>query len=568
MSEETGERQAPRNNKRKRPKSFFQKAKKFQKQGRFGMGYRLDEDTYAYFVRILETYKAGFETDEDKNVFVNNVFMEMDGNEIDYSSNQIGCRVIETLMPFASDEILQKFLTAFGESLRGLCSDRFASHIVEALLMESTKRSFSDKDGETYKKFSIKYSKFLLNNLEDYIKDTYGNHTLRAVLYALSGVPKTGEATEEEIELPEEYTAILNDFGGRLVLWPHLKDLAYEELPSGLLQVMLKVQSKVNPKLARRYVKRFIEESFVAEQVFVSKPCTMLLEATLQYSTEEEYGELHKKCFENKIAELALNRNTNYSVQRLLEFAKGKEVLEGIFVELDEKFKEILEAGHPAVLQALGKACKNLGAKQGPYMNAMMKAFDCHEPNERQSKFVMCMSRFKKYDDVVADAGNDLEKEILNIHGTVILQHMLEFNKPIKLVNALFAMDATELQGLFSNSKGSHIIDTYFKSKWIGEKNKEKLIQKMQGCYQQLASSKYGSRSFDALWEAASDKWKTTIMNELSSKDAAWSNSQFGKIIAFKVNLLLYKRNREEWKINCGKPAKTKKDLVKDVLES
>lgn len=52
--------------KRKRKKTFLQNARKYAKKGYFGRGSRLDEDTYQYFVRIMEAYNNGFPSEEEK----------------------------------------------------------------------------------------------------------------------------------------------------------------------------------------------------------------------------------------------------------------------------------------------------------------------------------------------------------------------------------------------------------------------------------------------------------------------------------------------------------------------
>lgn len=53
-------------NRRKRKKSFLKNARKYGKKGCYGRGSQLDADTYQYFVRILEAFKEGFPSDEDK----------------------------------------------------------------------------------------------------------------------------------------------------------------------------------------------------------------------------------------------------------------------------------------------------------------------------------------------------------------------------------------------------------------------------------------------------------------------------------------------------------------------
>lgn len=52
--------------KRKRKKTFLQNAKGFGKKGKFGHGTQLDQDTYDYFIRVLELLKGDFENPQDK----------------------------------------------------------------------------------------------------------------------------------------------------------------------------------------------------------------------------------------------------------------------------------------------------------------------------------------------------------------------------------------------------------------------------------------------------------------------------------------------------------------------
>ncbi|KAK9869110.1 hypothetical protein WA026_002868 [Henosepilachna vigintioctopunctata] len=94
----------------------------------------------------------------------------------------------------------------------------------------------------------------------------------------------------------------------------------------------------------------------------------------------------------------------------------------------------------------------------------------------------------------------------------------------------------------------SHIVDSYGKSAFVGEKSREKLVMKMKGTYQDLASTKYGSRSFEAIWNSAGLKHKKGLLDELCCKEALRSHSEHEKIIANKIHLSLYKRCKEERK--------------------
>lgn len=252
----------------------------------------------------------------------------------------MGCRVIETLLPFAKDEVVERFITAFSPDLRPLCSDRFASHVLQTLFAISCLKSTQNTDDTSEesktkcKDFTLKLSKFLLNNLEDYINDTYGNHIIRTILSSLCGLAKENKnvKTEESVEkIPEEYLEIVKDYVERLISWPHFKDLPYNEISSGLLQILLEALYKVNLKLLKKVQKKLIDESYaVASEenglpdVFDSKPATMLLESSLNVSTSKIYTKLYSDCFKGHLDVLAKRKQNNFSVQKLLNNCQDK----------------------------------------------------------------------------------------------------------------------------------------------------------------------------------------------------------------------------------------------------
>ncbi|KAJ8952855.1 hypothetical protein NQ314_007461 [Rhamnusium bicolor] len=510
-------------NKRKKKKSFLKNARKYAKRGYYGRGSELDADTYQYFVRIMETYREGFDNDEDKIVFANNVFEQTENIE---------------------------FMDAFTSDLRKLCNDRFASHVLEALVIQSCRKSSEDSGTsqdfiQYFKEFTIKISKFLLNNLEDYIWDTYANHVIRTCLENLVQLTKDEKNSEGNIKgvgkqiIPKEYPDIVKDYGERLIAWPQFVELCTNELTSGFLQVLLKCLDKVDLKLLKRYLKKLLNEVFAPNaeeydskllpQAFLSRSSIMLLEAAIQISSPKMFTQIYAKCFAGKL------------------FYTEKVEFEAIFDELTDHFEAIIDAGHSGIILCLAQSCKRLCAKQGSFVQNIMKTFHCFEPEERQQHFVMCMSRFDKYEVVEKQSNENLKKRQV---------------KP----SCLLGMEQTDLKDLFSNSMGSHIVDSYVKGLFVGEKSKEKLVRKMMGTYQELASSKYGSRSFEAIWNAANLKAKLHIMAELAHKDGAWSNSECGKIIANKVNLLLYKRNKEDWKNSLSK-TKNSEDILADIFK-
>ena len=53
----------------KKKRSFLYKARKYGKKGMFGRGKNVDEETYNYFVRVMERLKEEFEDENDKGFY-------------------------------------------------------------------------------------------------------------------------------------------------------------------------------------------------------------------------------------------------------------------------------------------------------------------------------------------------------------------------------------------------------------------------------------------------------------------------------------------------------------------
>lgn len=75
--------------------------------------------------------------------FVDNVLKQLDGNEVNYCSNQVVSRVVDDLLPEASDQTVLKLIEHFGNDLRPICCDQFASHVLQQLLHVATYRAYN-----------------------------------------------------------------------------------------------------------------------------------------------------------------------------------------------------------------------------------------------------------------------------------------------------------------------------------------------------------------------------------------------------------------------------------------
>lgn len=202
-----------------------------------------------------------------------------------------------------------------------------------------------------------------------------------------------------------------------------------------------------------------------------------------------------------------------------------------------------------------------------------MKALHCHDPSNNQVKLANLLIHMKTLETFEEEASAPKEEvpkntpftSTVHIHGSLILQELLNFNKPIKAVNSLLSMEATVLRGLLSDPKGSHVTDAFMASPTVGEKSREGLVKALHGELVALACSKHGSRSLDAIWKRSSPKMKEIIAGELSKKETIMNNNTFGKFISTNCALSLFKRAREEWN-KLQKSDNKKRELFDDIL--
>lgn len=593
--------------KRKKKRSHMQMAKKFARQ-RYS-GNELDRDTYQYLIRVLELMRTGFPTSEEKMMYVHNVYQETVGHEVEYAQNQVGSRVMDSLLKYVDLETIQRIVKAFESSLRKLASDRFASHVLQKIVMVCADRgnrvsntSTTDKvtvnktsteSGDNvadavvevkyseimiYNNIVLKLSRYYINNMEEFVFDTYANHILRTVIECLAGLIEDADSEGNKKSAPclanrrpviQEYKDLLVQGCDRLQKWPQFLEFGQDEITSGLVQCVLYSLKDVDQDLTSSIIKKIRKKCFKSEEdgklsnIFNAECSIRLLEVCLMVAPPKSFKKLHKTFFAGNLKHLCLTQSTNFSVQKLLDHCTSKEELETIFDEVSEHFPEILERGFTGILASTGNACLRLQTKQGAFVNAIIKLLECGTSAQDQMQLVPCTVTLKSLAQLKA-LPND-QQPPFNLHGSLMIQAMLRFNKPIRIVNSILEMNNEQLLRLFGDPKGSRILDAFIDSKYIGEKSCEKLCKKLRGTWAELAKSTHGSRCLDKMWAWARMNQKLIIMEELAAAGESLRLTKSGRIIYTKLNVPLFQRSKRDWSESQGKEEKTRA-LFADII--
>lgn len=376
----------------------------------------------------------------------------------------------------------------------------------------------------------------------------------------------------EKREVIQEYKDLLIDACNRLYKWPQFLEFGKDELTSGLLQSVLYSLKNIDEKLIKTFIKKITSECFnpgkdeKLSHIFDCESSTRLLEICLSAGNVKSFQRIYKEYFKGNMKYLCTTRSTHFSVLKLFEHCEVKETFEEIFEEVEVLFSDILQADCPGILASIANASKRLQTKQGAFVTSIIKALECDTSEEKQYQIVKCISTLKKQSELESLEKEDQTKLPVHLYGSLIVQAVLNFNKPIKLVNSLLSMSNEQLLNLINNAKGSHIIDAFMDSKFIGEKSREKLAKKLQGCWAQLAQDTYGSRCLEKIWVWAHQKQRMFIMEELAAAGETLRGSKSGLILSNKLNVSLFARNKKDWIDSQGKEEKVKA-LFADILQ-
>ena len=209
--------------------------------------------------------------------------------------------------------------------------------------------------------------------------------------------------------------------------------------------------------------------------MFEDAAAVRLLEAAIINASPKKFTQIYAKCFLNNLVVLSQHHLANFAVQKLLDCSKEKTEFEGMFTELEEHLEEILKRRNAGVILSLAQACRRHSTKQGSFQNMLMRALHCLEPKERQGLLAPLTLSLATYEE---QANSD--KLLIQLNGSLILQTLLNFNKPIQAVNSLLDMNTGDLKSVLTDKRGSHVMDAFMKSEFVGEKSRDKIIKKLQ----------------------------------------------------------------------------------------
>ncbi|XP_076018513.1 nucleolar protein 9 [Genypterus blacodes] len=567
---------------------------------RGGARKRLDALSVGYFRRVGDRLGEGFEEDEERVMFVENVLTEIRGKAALVATDLTGSITLQRLLPLASLDQVAEVLTELGgetgAELTAVSCDRCGGHVVESALRQMSRWTESPTEPEEEEVCGaleaqvLSLSQVVRDNSEEFVKHTYGSHVTRTLIHVLAGCvgpPRTeSRPGTKNRNVPPQLT----DFEAPTSFWYELKSLTEtlmeninssvtDAVASAVFQTMLTVCHRKRPKLCKKLlasVMQYLTSRSAAPGVspllvfLKDQASSRLIETIILLSHKSLLRDLYKNHLKDHLVDLALHPIANFPVQRLTAASAKHKVFLTLFDQLVQGVEAILAVGHMGVIVQLAESCAESGEKQEEMMQCLLRAFHCAEPGSRH---VSCLPLFMSlltyevyYHSDTAEGNINTEVPLSSMcyHGSRLVQALAKFKERSLLLSSLRSLTPADLLTLASDPSGSHVLQALITTS--SDKGRGKILKRLEGQYVQLACSRLGSRVLEAIWNTASVSHRQNIAQELVPGESQLRSDQFARHVWAKFALSHFVQRKAHWlEIQTGESKKRK--LFSDILE-
>lgn len=579
-----------------------QKKKKEEDGGKKGREVgknRLDPTSVSYFRRVYDRLKEGFEDDEAREMFVENVLSEVKGKAALVALDRTGSVTLQYLLPLASldqvADLLKELAGETGSDIKTVACSHCGSHVVESAVRQMSRWSESESEAEEDSSGPLEtqvlnLSRVVRENTAEFIKHVHGSHVVRVLLHVMTGCigpPRTAtQPAAKERHVPPQLT----DFDIPTSFWYELKELTEnlkanvnlsvtDTIASAVFQTMLTVCHRKRPKLCKQLLKHIMEYLTSRSAapgvspllVFLKDQASShLIEKVILLSHKALLRDIYKNHLRGQLVDLALHTIANFTIQRLIAAVAKYKMFPKLFDELVEGAEAILAAGHMGVIVQMAESCGESGERQDELMHCLLSAFHCAEPGSRHTSclplFLSLLTYEVYYHSDTAEGGIDTEVPLKCIcyHGSRLVQALSKFKERSHLLSSLRTLSPSDLLTLATDSVGSHVLQALITTS--SDKGRGKILKRLEGLFVKMACSRSGSRALEAIWNSASVTHRQNIAQELSPSESQLRSDQFARHIWAKFALSHFVHRKAHWlELQTGESKKRK--MFSDLLE-
>ncbi|KAG0379871.1 Nucleolar protein 9 [Mortierella sp. AD032] len=587
----------------------------------------IDPDVQQYFKGVEQTLdELNFETAEEQQLFLENVYTEVQGKELVLATDHSCSLVLEKLLRASNDFQLRVFFDKFNGNFLKLFTHRFASHVCQTLITlcadaverEVRSNELKAKDDVTQEEGVLLSAEEMVLNMcrqtqEEFtalISDPFASHIIRVLLYVLAGRTVaddgTGKGTVRSKKsakynesnnsktnagafrptrlVPASFKDMLRTITSTMMNGLSdtiVRSLAVHQVANPVLQLLLEVSAKEDEASKDGLVDKLLmditheeepgtknhDRDAYVETLLRDQVGSHLLEKIVQVASPALFQKFYTSYFRGRLVKLSFHPIANYVIQQFFVHAKTPVQLEMMVEEVVPEFEQFLQFGRPGVIRAVVEACKNVGACHKDVIRGLCAAFQTHTTIERK-EFMHVVLNMETY-DALMERRNQQESVKPKFHpqGAVILQLLLQFPEEHSkiVVDSYFAQKEELMYAWTMDPVGSHVIEAFLTSPTLNLKVKRKILKSFMGKYHSMAKDRYGGHTVDKCWAVSDIEMKEKIAAELLEHEQELSQNFHGKFILRNCKIDQFKRKREEW-VEREKGIERKKDMFKDIL--
>ncbi|KAI9799019.1 MAG: hypothetical protein M1825_004915 [Sarcosagium campestre] len=570
----------------------------------------LSEEEQQYFKHADDLLELNeFESVEDRNLFLNNVYRETDGKELKLACSQSCSRFIERLILLSTAEQTKYFFQKLSGQFLHLVQHRFASHCCETLFLRvaplvtlelsAGKDNRREPDGGTHTR-TYTAEDLVLSCLREFdgnygflLTDRFATHALRVLLTLLSGLPlatitahsiknagskavfglaELMDTSSESFAIAERGVPESFKTNLKLIISETIRPLSTTEIralathPTGnpVLQLLVELQAAKPSKfhtsddssvLLKLFPGDISEEdngglSFIKGIVF-DPVGSRLLEAIVLNCPGKMFKMLIRDFFRERMGSLAKSDTATFVINRVLT-RLNKSDLEEAISAIAPHLPVILLRSHSDVIKTLIERAVARGAD---LQQIVLSLKEHHFTDHGEGLLKLLKWKANPESGSRRSQPDATRKDTDQVHGSLLAQAMLSASTSLSelIQEGLLSLSQATILSFARNAATSRLLQAAFKLPSASVEFRRKLLNNFFDHIKSLASESSGSHVVDALWTGTRglQHSRVRIAKELAAEEEELRMTRSGRAVWRNWNMDLYKVKRGDWIAKC-----------------
>ncbi|KAI1609179.1 armadillo-type protein [Exophiala viscosa] len=558
----------------------------------------LDPQEQEYYANINSKIVANdFESDEDRDFFIQAVYRETEGKELKVASSQSCSRYLEKIIMLSTADQLRLLFTKFLGNLTYLVRHRFGSHCCETLFLNAAKRvgeepDQSHEDGEgqlSMEQLFLRAAEELQPSIGFLLTDRFASHTVRVLFLILSGESLDDESTKtilaskkkEKLEAPittgkdssQSKRRVPKSFRQALtnliqstvssVDATYLRALATHPTGNPVLQLLLRLELTLNGKNQQAgdmsLFKKLLPDEDLEDDSESSKFIVGLLydpvgshlvEILVLSLSGKIFKKLYKNVLKPRLTNMVKNEIASYVAIKVLE-RLGKDDLSEAKDEISPELPLLVSRRRLGLIKVLVERFTIRGVEVADVTDALSIGFGPYKATwlSKLLSFEPSKQPASSEDDSSAKRASPPQKT--DVHGSLLAQAMLQNPKMCQVVqDSLLEVEIDTLVQMCQNAIASRVIQAALVPSQSNVQFRRPFVPRFYGHIATLAQNASGSYVVDALWAATDGLhfMKESVANELAHNASHIRESQSGRTVLHNWELDMYQRRPAEWR--------------------